>query len=91
MSASALDGVTLGSDEHCKVVQTGLLAEHLIALGQVACWCGRIDATLPLLAAALIRASDRPRTPKRARAIGLVFFSIFAETGALVAELGTHR
>lgn len=87
MSASASDDLTPGSDEHWEAVHTGLAADHLIALGQVAYWSARIDTTLPLLAAALIHASDRPRTPKQAQVVGLTFSSIFEKTSALVAEL----
>lgn len=87
MTATASEDLTPGSDEHWEAVHTGLAADHLIALGQVAYWSARIDTTLPLLAAALIRASDRPRTPKQARVIGLDFSSIFAKTSSLVAEL----
>ncbi|WP_416264392.1 hypothetical protein ACNANV_00500 [Curtobacterium flaccumfaciens pv. flaccumfaciens] len=59
----------------------------MIALGQVAYWSTRIDTTLPLLAAALIRASDRPRTRKQAEVVGLTFSQILEKTSALVAEL----
>lgn len=87
MSASASDDLTPGSDEHWEAVHTGLAADHLIALGQVAYWSARIDTTLPLLAAALIRASNRPRTRKQVEVVGLPFTSIFERTTALVAEL----
>ncbi|WP_314451687.1 hypothetical protein [uncultured Microbacterium sp.] len=87
MSASASDDLTPGSDEHWEAVHTGLATDHLIALGQVAYWSARIDTTLPLLAAALIRASNRPRTRKQAEVVGLPFSSIFEKTSVLVAEL----
>lgn len=87
MSASASDDLTPGSDQHWEAVQTGLAADHLIALGQVAYWSARIDTTLPLLAAALIRASNRPRTQRQAQVVGLTFSAIFTKTSALVAEL----
>jgi hypothetical protein len=87
MGASASDDLTPGSDEHWEAVHTGLAADHLIALGQVAYWSARIDTTLPLLAAALIRASDRPRTRNQAEVAGLTFSAIFKKTCALVAEL----
>lgn len=88
MSGSASDDLTPGSDEHWEAVHTGLAADHLIALGQVAYWSARIDTTLPLLAAALIRASDRQRTRKQAEVVGLTFSQILEKTSALVAELG---
>lgn len=87
MSGSASDDLTPGSDEHWQAVHTGLAADHLIALGQVAYWSARIDTTLPLLAAALIRASDRPRTRKQAEVVGLTFSQILKKTSGLVAEL----
>ncbi|MBT1683783.1 hypothetical protein [Curtobacterium flaccumfaciens] len=87
MSASASDNLTPGSNERWEAVHTGLAADHLIALGQVAYWSARIDTMLPLLAAALIRASDRPRTRKQAVVVGLTFSAIFKKTSALVAEL----
>lgn len=87
MTASPADDLTPGSAEHWEALHTGLAADHLVALGQVAYWSARIDTTLPLLAAALIRTSPRARTPKEAQVVGLTFASIFTKTSELVREL----
>lgn len=87
MTDAASEDLTPGSDQNWEVLHTGLAADHLIALGHVAYWSARIDSTLPLLAAALIRTSSRSFTAKEAQVQGMTFAAIFEKTTALIGEL----
>ncbi|MBT1673410.1 hypothetical protein [Curtobacterium flaccumfaciens] len=87
MTDAASENLTPGSHENWEVLHTGLAADHLVALGHVAYWSARVDSTLPLLAAALIRTSSKSFTAKEAQVQGMTFTAIFEKTSELIGEL----